>query len=118
MALWRGSSQVKPPFWFKYHRIIQSVGLVVAIIAFILALSMIKGSHFDEPHHRLGLVVMILGILQPLNALIRPHPTPRTTVRMVRAQMSPSMMTFSSLFANDRGDERCRVSCALKRATL
>jgi hypothetical protein len=63
------------PVWFQAHRIIQSTGLIVSIIAFIIALSMVpKGSHFTKLHHKLGLAVMILGILQPMNALIRPHP--------------------------------------------
>ncbi len=57
--------QSKPPVWFQAHRYIQSSGLIVAIIGFILALSFVdKGSHFTKPHHKLGLAVMILGILQ------------------------------------------------------
>jgi hypothetical protein len=76
-----------PPFWFKYHRIIQSVGLIVSIAAFIIAIVMVQrksSGHFDDTHKILGLVVMILGIAQPLNALIRPHPNPRTLARQVR----------------------------------
>ncbi len=77
--------QAKPAFWFQAHRAIQSLGLIVSIIAFILALDMVpKGSHFTKVHHKLGLAVMILGILQPMNALIRPHPSvPPTTARKV-----------------------------------
>ncbi len=77
-----------PPLWFQAHRIIQSTGLILSIISFILALDMVpKGSHFTKVHHKLGLAVMILGILQPMNALIRPHPpkdnVPATTARKV-----------------------------------
>jgi hypothetical protein len=74
----------KVPVWFQYHRVIQTVGLCVAIIGFIMALTMVDGDHFMRPHQRLGLAVMIMGLLQPMNALIRPHPQPRTRMRVVR----------------------------------
>jgi len=73
----------KPPFWFQYHRIIQGTGLLFALIGFIIALSMVdSGEHFGNRHAKLGLATMIIGLLQPLNALIRPHPEPRTTMRL------------------------------------
>lgn len=73
--------------WFVTHRIIQSAGVLVAVIGFILALVMTPSStHFSLPHHVLGLVVMILGILQPINAVLRPHvPKPgeaKSTLRL------------------------------------
>jgi hypothetical protein len=76
---------MKPALWFQLHRAIQTTGLIFAIVGFIMALSFVsKGNHITATHHKLGLTVMIIGLLQPLNALIRPHPTPRTTMRMVR----------------------------------
>jgi hypothetical protein len=74
-----------PPkgWWFKMHRVIQSTGLLVAIMAFIIVIQMVQkknpDGHYTGPHEAhmvTGLVVMIIGILQPLNAFIRPHATP------------------------------------------
>ncbi len=81
--------QMKPALWFQLHRAIQTTGLIFAIVGFIMALSFVsKGNHFTATHHKLGLTVMIIGLLQPLNAFIRPHPTPRTVMRMVRVLVS------------------------------
>lgn len=63
--------------WFKLHRGIQTLGLLLALAGWILALvnfSVFKDVGFNNYRHGIcGMVVMILGILQPLNALIRPH---------------------------------------------
>ena len=63
--------------WFKAHRIIQVSGLFIAIVGWIIALASFnvfgtKDASFV--HGALGMTVMIIGILQPLNAFIRPHP--------------------------------------------
>jgi hypothetical protein len=67
-------------WWFKLHRIMQPLGLVFAIAGWGIALHNFRaldrkgdGTHY-YPHAALGMTVMILGILQPFNALIRPHP--------------------------------------------
>ena len=63
--------------WFRIHRIMQVVGLIVAICGWGVALHTFDV--FNNPgnssynHGVLGMTVMILGILQPFNALIRPH---------------------------------------------
>jgi len=62
------------PRWFHIHRLCQVVGLAVALAGFIIALT-----HFERDlgaHANLGWVVMVLGVLQPLNALIRPPKKP------------------------------------------
>jgi len=63
--------------WFKLHRGIQMVGLLLAVIGWIIALinfNVFKDYGFRNYQHGIcGMVVMILGLLQPLNALIRPH---------------------------------------------
>jgi len=64
--------------WFKLHRSIQMVGLLLAVIGWIIALinfNVFKDYGFRNYQHGIcGMVVMILGLIQPLNALIRPHP--------------------------------------------
>jgi hypothetical protein len=61
------------PVWFQAHRGIQSAGLVLVIVGFGIALGTAK-QHFQSGHAILGLIVILLGLLQPLNALFRPHP--------------------------------------------
>jgi len=76
--------------WFKLHRGIQMLGLLLAIIGWIIALvnfTVFQDVGFRNYQHGIcGMVVMILGILQPLNALLRPHAPksddePKTTKR-------------------------------------
>lgn len=62
-------------FWFVWHKRLQVWGLGFAIIGFVLALVMVKGNHWAIVHSKLGLGVMVAGLSQPLNALIRPKPT-------------------------------------------
>ncbi|XP_066911351.1 uncharacterized protein [Clytia hemisphaerica] len=64
--------------WFKIHRIVQVLGLIVAVCGWGVALH--NFDVFSGPgttsysHGVLGMTVMVLGLLQPFNALIRPHP--------------------------------------------
>jgi len=63
--------------WFAYHRIFQSVGCLLQLAGVACAVAFVqKGghSHFSTLHTVLGLVVVLLGTLQPLNAVFRPHP--------------------------------------------
>jgi hypothetical protein len=63
-------------WWFRLHRGIQCTGLLAALIGFgciIAALDELKVEHFTKPHHQLGLVIMIGGVMQPINAVLRPH---------------------------------------------
>lgn len=69
--------------WFKLHRGVQSLGVVLSIGGFIAAVLMVRIHPMKLAHHFIGVVVFAIGILQPLNALCRPHPTPRTTARAV-----------------------------------
>ena len=60
--------------WFKLHRGFQSAGLLVAIAGLAIALTRPEFGAINTIHGYLGLVVMIIGILQPMNAFFRPHP--------------------------------------------
>jgi len=63
----------KNPLWFYVHVVANSAGLLAAIAGFAMAL--IKFEREDTFRHRqVGISVMALGFLQPLNAAIRPHP--------------------------------------------
>ena len=72
--------------WFNMHRGIQSLGLASCLASLVLALCMVansRGTHFSCLHSKLGLLVTVAGLLQPVNALMRPHPQPRSWGRKV-----------------------------------
>ncbi|XP_041367382.1 uncharacterized protein LOC121381993 [Gigantopelta aegis] len=61
------------PAWFYVHVMMQIFGLCCALAGFIFAVLSVQFNHFVTVHSIVGLVTMILGILQPFNAIIRPH---------------------------------------------
>ncbi|GBG27473.1 Cytochrome b561 and DOMON domain-containing protein At3g61750 [Hondaea fermentalgiana] len=68
------------PLWFHLHRALNTLGIVAAVAGLIIAFLMVAGGHFlARAHAVIGVVVMGLGLLQPLNALCRPHKTDPTT---------------------------------------
>eukprot|EP00121_Abeoforma_whisleri_P007235 Awhi_evm1s6598 len=76
--------------WFQCHRGFQIFGLCVAFAGWVIALVKFEvfthGVSKASVHGGLGITVMCLGLLQPFNALIRPHKDGnegRTTKRLV-----------------------------------
>lgn len=69
----------KDPLWFHAHRVIQVIGLVLALTGWIIALIKLDPLGGDEAegnvvaHGTIGIIVMAIGIFQPCNAFIRPH---------------------------------------------
>ena len=65
--------------WSKAHRIMQMFGLLCALGGFIIAItqfSVFAPGYYGpmaQVHGSMGLIVMILGLLQPLNAFFCPH---------------------------------------------
>jgi hypothetical protein len=61
----------------------------VGIVAFIVAVATIGSAkdHFTNRHGIIGLVVTLLGVAQPINALLRPKPSPRTPLRIVQQHL-------------------------------
>ena len=75
--------------WFKAHRIVQIVGLIIAICGWAVALHYFEVIESDDrdtafSHAAMGMTVMILGLLQPINALIRPHPPEKGETRALK----------------------------------
>ena len=60
--------------WYKAHRAVQSVGVLLSLIGVAIAIAMTPaGFHFDGLHKAGGLVVTILALVQPVLAIFRPH---------------------------------------------
>jgi len=61
--------------WFVWHRGLQSIGWLLQLVGFVMAVVYAQehSSHFSVPHAVIGLVVVVIGTAQPLNALVRPH---------------------------------------------
>ena len=75
--------------WFKAHRIVQIVGLIIAICGWAVALHYFEVIESDDrdrafSHAAMGMTVMILALLQPINALIRPHPPEKGEARALK----------------------------------
>ena len=68
----------KPGAWFWLHKNLQYTGWFLQLLGFIFVVVYVtnNSAHFTSPHTWIGLVVVILGTLQPLNAFFRPHNPP------------------------------------------
>ena len=67
----------KDALWFKIHSKLQPFGLLIAIIGWGIALARFdvfsNGPKLSLMHGSLGMLTMVLGIMQPINAFFRPH---------------------------------------------
>lgn len=56
----------------QYHAFValQIIGQICSIAGFIMAVLSVQSRHFGFAHGILGLVVVILGLLQPINAVL------------------------------------------------
>lgn len=75
LARWRSVSL--GPAWFKLHLHFQYGGWLLQLAGFVCSVVYVQEhgtfGHFAGPHEAIGLVVVLLGSLQPLNAFLRPH---------------------------------------------
>jgi len=61
----------KYPWWFTVHRIINGFAILVTVVAFIIAITMVpKDNQFKDKHHIIGLVIVIIGVAQPIIGII------------------------------------------------
>ena len=70
--------------WFTYHRNLQSIGWLLQLIGLATIIAHVESGggsfiHFNSIHSIVGISVCSIGTLQPLNALIRPHPVDHAT---------------------------------------
>jgi hypothetical protein len=65
--------------WFQFHRALQVTGLIAVFTAWMIAVNLFDDVEVnddndnDDIHKRLGFIVMLLGLSQGLNGLLRPH---------------------------------------------
>eukprot|EP00977_Amphora_coffeiformis_P000166 scaffold48_cov161-Amphora_coffeaeformis.AAC.14 len=65
--------------WFRIHRALQVSGLVVVFTAWMIAVNFFDDVEVnddndnDDTHKSVGFIVMMLGMLQGINGLLRPH---------------------------------------------
>ncbi|CAB9529613.1 b561 and DOMON domain-containing protein [Seminavis robusta] len=65
--------------WFHVHRVVQPLGILTGLAGWITALAgpfnILGSGVYDAQfaHATLGTIVMGLGLLQPINAFLRPH---------------------------------------------
>lgn len=59
--------------WLHIHCALQLTGVVLTIVGFAVALTMMHDGHFKGSHERCGLTIFLLAMLQPLNGFLRPH---------------------------------------------
>jgi len=64
----------QPKLWYRIHRNTQSTGIAMAIAGLAIALSRPEFGLIDTAHGYIGLAVMAMGLAQPINAMLRPHP--------------------------------------------
>lgn len=78
-AAWGGARfKVGGPKLFNAHRWLQSLGLLLSLAGVSYAMMLIYNGNLSKiaelPMHGLiGLAVTVIGVLQPLNAILRPH---------------------------------------------
>ena len=69
-----------PGYWFWLHKNLQYAGWLIQLLGFVFVVVYVSSdsAHFQSPHTWIGLLVVVLGTLQPLNAFFRPHPSEET----------------------------------------
>jgi len=60
-------------WWYYAHVALQTIGVACACAGLVIAGTSFATSAHSRTHGVVGAVVMALGVLQPLNGLVRPH---------------------------------------------
>jgi hypothetical protein len=77
---WKDHSTNRSPVWHATHRTLQTTALFMSVCGLALAVVLVAptpGQHFSGAHHVLGLIVVLLGLLQPSLALCSKQPRAR-----------------------------------------
>lgn len=63
---------VKDDSWFRIHVYLQYSGLVIVFLGFLFAVAELRGLTFSSVHVKFGMLAILLGVAQPVNAYFRP----------------------------------------------
>jgi len=64
--------------WFSFHKQFARIGWTLQTMGVIFGVYYVEvynaGSHLQSTHTKMGIPIVIAGFLQPISALLRPHP--------------------------------------------
>ncbi|XP_027097715.2 cytochrome b561, DM13 and DOMON domain-containing protein At5g54830 [Coffea arabica] len=63
---------VKGDGWFQLHVYLQYSGLSIVFLGFLFAVAELRGLFLHSLHVKLGMLAILLGVVQPVNAYFRP----------------------------------------------
>lgn len=72
-----------PGAWFTSHLRLQTYGWGLQLAGFVCGVVYTEAytAHFIRVHPVLGIITVVIGTLQPVNAVLRAHPEPKTRIR-------------------------------------
>ena len=110
------------PFWFAMHKFCQYTGWFLQIIGFVLIFVGKGGGHFSSSltvgllHMFFGLVIVVLGTLQPLNAFFRPHPNDENGNKTKKRQQWEYLHKGTGYFAVIGGPINCALGVLMVKS--
>ncbi|KAL8503662.1 hypothetical protein ACS0TY_022404 [Phlomoides rotata] len=63
---------LKDDSWYRIHVYLQYSGLVIVFLGFLFAVAELRGLTFNSLHVKFGMLAILLGVAQPINAYFRP----------------------------------------------
>jgi hypothetical protein len=80
--------------WFEFHRALNMLAILLTIVAFSIAVYIIgqnpNARHFDTlPHHKVGLAVFLLCLIQASNGILRPHAPAAAGTKSISNEENP-----------------------------
>ena len=67
----------KPGMWFQWHKVLSRLGWTfstMGVLFIVYYVEVYADEHLSSEHAKLGVFVAIAGFLQPISAVLRPHP--------------------------------------------
>ncbi|XP_060068247.1 uncharacterized protein LOC132548400 [Ylistrum balloti] len=89
----------KGKVWFIFHVSFQVSGLLLATVGVVFAVISVQSKHFMFAHGAIGLLVMLLGFLQPVNACFRGKRPEKGEIKTLRRKIWEILHHFSGYIA-------------------
>ncbi|KAI3730033.1 hypothetical protein L6452_18709 [Arctium lappa] len=68
----RYTKRLSGDVWFKIHVYSQYSGLAITFLGILFAVAELRGFHLDSLHVKFGVLTILMGCIQPVNAYLRP----------------------------------------------